>query len=185
MKDAVRSGEAKKDVTRCPYCHESCGPEGVTACPSCEAPHHAECFASNDGCASCAIARDRAPVGTAVPPTDRPAAPPATGQRPLSADVARETLVRAGYSLRDVDALVKPPLEGMHRAGLVLLAATLVVAFLVSGGIATYHGVQHATSHGYGDSPAVAASAGFVALSTLFLFITTVYLLIRPRRPWT
>lgn len=177
MKDAVRAGEAKKDVTRCPYCHESCGPEGVTTCPSCEAPHHAECWTTGSGCSSCAIGRERAPVGTAVPTTGQATA--------LSLDVARETLVRAGHRLADVDALLRPRTseERSRREGLQLLAALLGVAFLFSGGMSVYHAVLHATNNGRDNTLAVAATSGFVAVASILgLLVFAAFLLLRHRR---
>ncbi len=177
MKDAVRTGDGKKDATRCPYCHESCGPDDVTTCPSCEAPHHAECWTTGSGCSSCAIGRDRAPVGTAVPTAQATA---------LSLDVARETLVRAGHRLAEVDALLRPRMseERSRREGLQFLAALLGAAFLISGGMATYHAVLHATEGGREGTLAVAATAGFVAVvSLLGLLAFAALFLLRRDRP--
>jgi type II secretory pathway pseudopilin PulG len=61
----------------CPYCRFP-APATATTCPSCSAPHHAECWAENGGCSTtaCPGAPGPAPVGLAAPAA--PAAPVAS-----------------------------------------------------------------------------------------------------------
>lgn len=41
---------------RCPYCHEGVGPEEVkTACGTCMAWHHEECWVGHSGCSGCGL----------------------------------------------------------------------------------------------------------------------------------
>lgn len=95
----VRSKAVSKDTTRCPYCHEGCATEDATVCDRCQAPHHPDCWTAGQGCGTCG------PFTRVPADAPRPRAAPAA-PAPLTLDLARETLVRAGHSLREVDEVL-------------------------------------------------------------------------------
>lgn len=161
MKDDVRAVEGKRDVTRCPYCHEGCATEEATTCPSCQAPHHADCWTAGRGCGACAIG-ERSPVGTPVPAVAAraPAAPP-----PLTLDVVRETLVRAGYGLGQVDEVLGARREASRGWGGAFQVILALVA-LVAGGSA---GAWVMESQRYESMQSPAAAAAVVAAFALLL----------------
>jgi len=55
-----RTEHHERDPYRCPYCHAGVGTgAGVRACPTCTAPHHAECYEELGKCASCGEGKTR------------------------------------------------------------------------------------------------------------------------------
>ena len=60
---------AERSPTRCPYCHDACGPEDPNArvCQQCLSRHHAGCWREGGGqCASCGSKKMLAPATAEV-----------------------------------------------------------------------------------------------------------------------
>jgi hypothetical protein len=83
--------EVRGSPTRCPYCHDDCtSAQKHSVCEACLARHHKSCWESHGSCATCSSTRRLAPAA-------RPA---------LTVDQARATLVKAGFSEDEVDAVL-------------------------------------------------------------------------------
>lgn len=68
-KDGAPEVTAERSPTRCPYCHDSCGPDDprATVCQQCLSRHHAGCWREGDAqCASCGSKKALAPSTPAI-----------------------------------------------------------------------------------------------------------------------
>ena len=175
MMDKVASKQVAKPSTRCPYCHAECEAEGARSCEQCLAPHHAECWTAAGGCAACRFSAAPARI-------DAPAALPAGAplRPPLTRDLARETLVRAGWSLAEVDAVfgaparaevdltLRTPVQGGGRLQ-VLLRGFLAQVSLGAGGLAAVALASAASRGVHSDAFEVGLGAAIVSLLALVL----------------
>ena len=104
--------------TRCPFCHEECGPaEEHVVCTDCLARHHSACWESNASCANCSSTR-----------VLRPAPPPV-----LTRERAAKILIDAGEIPLEVHGLLDAgSAVGVHGAGPTPEAARLFYAATIA-----------------------------------------------------
>lgn len=104
-------------MTRCAYCHHALADSPVEYCPTCNTPHHEECWRENEGCAV-----PMCESGPKVPYIAPAGAPAGTRERvtvSLGDEASQGELARQRRRRRTV------------RAGLTGLALLLVVVGLL------------------------------------------------------
>jgi hypothetical protein len=112
--------EVRGSPTRCPYCHDECtAAQPHSVCEACLARHHESCWDSHGSCATCSSTRRLAPV-------PRPA---------LTVDQARATLVKAGYTEAEIDAVFARGESGraiVLRLGIVVTSLAATIPFVLT-----------------------------------------------------
>lgn len=127
-----RGAVAGADVGRsCPYCRFALK-EGIAMvrCGVCAAPHHADCWDDNDGCAVVACAGGPEPATREVAAAAAPPSPPTAIQQPTG---ARRPPPPAAWQ----PPTAPPPAGGSSRNGPWLVAAAVVLGLAVAGSAAT------------------------------------------------
>jgi hypothetical protein len=115
--------EVRGSPTRCPYCHDECtAAQQHSVCEACLARHHASCWDSHGACATCSSTRRLAPAPRSA----------------LTLAQARATLVKAGFSEAEVDAVLagggaKSVREVSVRVALVMASLMLTGPFIALG----------------------------------------------------
>ncbi len=124
--------EFRSPPTRCPYCHESSGPDSERAvCSACLAPHHSECWDELGRCSACGVSdalRATAPAAQA-PPTELP---------PLSRQLGARFFQPSARSIREgrAEAAALSPGARRWRAASSLTLASLTLGLGVAGIVA-------------------------------------------------
>lgn len=131
MSEAIHAREKHGGNERCAYCHDDfaagTGGDGSerVACASCGTPHHAECFAENDGCSSLGCERGlaHAPGGAELRVA---VAPRADVREPTRSGVSRY-VVGLGAILFVVGLAVGVIADGHASLAFMILGGLLVL----------------------------------------------------------